>query len=241
MSSSTDKTNLLGPIPSRFHSQAPRVRTRATASSVGGSTSLSLKPAARNSLELINIATGGRDVPVWFVTNHAWHRVAFTLMVCRFGLLNEVTVGGEVFECCFCFVQRFYHGSLTLLPQVIYTIPLNPSQAYSRHIWSQLARMRIENECFTDRLSHTTMETTQSALTEEVGWLCVLKRWCTHKLGSFPVSTWLLRHTEIQKSCSLSKFVMQGSSSGHASSASCLADGLNNRAMICDTTPMVSL
>ncbi len=45
--SSTDKTNLLGPIPSRLRSPAPRVRTRAAVSSVGGNTSLSLKPAAR--------------------------------------------------------------------------------------------------------------------------------------------------------------------------------------------------
>jgi hypothetical protein len=59
VSSSTDKTNLLGPIPSRLRSPAPRVRTRAAASSDGGSTSLSLKPAARNSLELISIATLG--------------------------------------------------------------------------------------------------------------------------------------------------------------------------------------
>jgi len=158
VSSSTDKTNLLGPIPSRLRSPAPRVRTRAAASRAGGSTSLSLKPAARNSLELISIATGGRDVstsgvhswnvspdassstlfhlhctvfrPVWFVTNHAWHRVAFALMVCRFGLLNEVTVGGEVFECCFCFVQKLYHGSLALLSQVIFTVAVIPPQSW---------------------------------------------------------------------------------------------------------------
>jgi hypothetical protein len=36
VSSSTDKTNLLGPIPSRLRSPAPRVRTRAAASSAGG-------------------------------------------------------------------------------------------------------------------------------------------------------------------------------------------------------------
>jgi hypothetical protein len=63
VSSSTDKTNLSGPIPSRLRSPAPRVCNppRAVASSVGGNTSLSLKPAARNSLELIRIDTGDRD------------------------------------------------------------------------------------------------------------------------------------------------------------------------------------
>jgi hypothetical protein len=70
------KTNLLGPMPSRLRSPAPRVRTRAAASSAGGNTSLSLKPAARNSLELISIATGGRDVstsgvPSWNVSPDA--------------------------------------------------------------------------------------------------------------------------------------------------------------------------
>jgi hypothetical protein len=40
--SSTDKTNLLGPIPSRLDSPDPRVRTRAGVSSAGGSTSLNL-------------------------------------------------------------------------------------------------------------------------------------------------------------------------------------------------------
>ena len=49
VSSSTDKTNLLGPIPSRLRGPAPRVLTRAAASSAGGITSLTLKPAACNS------------------------------------------------------------------------------------------------------------------------------------------------------------------------------------------------
>jgi hypothetical protein len=49
-------------MTSRLHSPAPRVRTRAAASSAGGSTSLCLKPEALNSLELISIAAGGRDV-----------------------------------------------------------------------------------------------------------------------------------------------------------------------------------
>jgi hypothetical protein len=67
VSSTTDKTNLVGPIPSRLRSPDPRVRKppRAAVSSAGGRTkrtSLSLKPAAHNSLELINIVTGGRDV-----------------------------------------------------------------------------------------------------------------------------------------------------------------------------------
>jgi hypothetical protein len=55
VSSSTDKTNLLVSMPSRLRSPAPRVRQppRATGSSAGGITSLSLKPAARNSLDLI--------------------------------------------------------------------------------------------------------------------------------------------------------------------------------------------
>jgi hypothetical protein len=56
VSSSTDKTNLL--VPSRLRSPAPRVCTRTAASSA----SLILKPAGRNSLELISIDTGGRDV-----------------------------------------------------------------------------------------------------------------------------------------------------------------------------------
>ena len=64
VSSSTDKTNLLGPIPSRLRSPTPRVRTRADASSAGVS-------AARNSLELISIATGGRDVSTSGV--HSWN------------------------------------------------------------------------------------------------------------------------------------------------------------------------
>ncbi len=64
VSSSTDKTNLLGPMLSRLRSPAPRVckPPRAAGSSGGGSTSLSLKPAARNSLEFMIIATGGRHV-----------------------------------------------------------------------------------------------------------------------------------------------------------------------------------
>jgi len=48
VSSVTDKTKLLGPMPSRLRSPAPLVRKppRAAASSAGGITSLSLKPAA---------------------------------------------------------------------------------------------------------------------------------------------------------------------------------------------------
>jgi hypothetical protein len=71
VSSSTDKTNLLGPMTSRLRSPAPRVRTRAAGSSTGRNTSLSLKPAARNSLELISLATGGRDVSTSGV--HSWN------------------------------------------------------------------------------------------------------------------------------------------------------------------------
>jgi hypothetical protein len=73
VSSSTDKTNLLGSIPSRLHSPAPRVHKspRVSDSSVGGSTSLSLKPAPRNSLELISIVTGDRDVSTSGV--HSWN------------------------------------------------------------------------------------------------------------------------------------------------------------------------
>jgi hypothetical protein len=71
--SSTDKTNLLGPIPSRLHSPAPHVRKppRETDSSSGGSTSLTLKPTVRNSMELISIVTGGRDVSTSDV--HSWN------------------------------------------------------------------------------------------------------------------------------------------------------------------------
>jgi hypothetical protein len=73
VSSSTNKTTLLGPIPSRLRSPAPRVRKppRAAASSAGGSTSLSLKPVVCNSLELISIATGARDVSTSGV--HSWN------------------------------------------------------------------------------------------------------------------------------------------------------------------------
>jgi hypothetical protein len=61
VSSSTDKTNLLGPIPSRLRSPGPRVNIRVAVSSDGGNTSLRLKPVVRNSMELISIVTG--DVP----------------------------------------------------------------------------------------------------------------------------------------------------------------------------------
>jgi hypothetical protein len=44
VSSSTDKTNLLGPIPSRLRSPGPRVSIRVAVSSDGGNTSLRLKP-----------------------------------------------------------------------------------------------------------------------------------------------------------------------------------------------------
>ena len=68
-----DKTNLLGPMPSRRRSPTPRVRKppRVSVSSTGGSTSLSLKPEACNSLELIIIATGDRDVSTSGV--HSWN------------------------------------------------------------------------------------------------------------------------------------------------------------------------
>ena len=64
VSSFTDKTNLLGLIPSRLRSPTPRVRKspRVTVSSAGGNTFLTLKPEARDSLELIIIDTGDRDV-----------------------------------------------------------------------------------------------------------------------------------------------------------------------------------
>jgi hypothetical protein len=64
---------ILGSMTSRLQSPAPRVRKspRAVASSVGGSTSLSLKPAARNSSELISITRGGRDVST--SGGHSWN------------------------------------------------------------------------------------------------------------------------------------------------------------------------
>jgi hypothetical protein len=64
LSSSTDKKNLLGPIPSRLHSPTPRVPNppREVVSSDEGNTSLILKPVDRRSLELIRMSTGGRDV-----------------------------------------------------------------------------------------------------------------------------------------------------------------------------------
>ncbi len=64
VSSSTEKTNLLGPMSSRLHGPTPRVHKsrHAADSSAGGITSLNLKPTARNSLELINIDTCDRDV-----------------------------------------------------------------------------------------------------------------------------------------------------------------------------------
>ncbi len=73
VSSSTDKTNHLGPIPSRRHSPAPRVcqPSHTVVSSDGGNTSLSLKPVVRNSLELISVTTGDRDVSTSGV--HSWN------------------------------------------------------------------------------------------------------------------------------------------------------------------------
>jgi hypothetical protein len=73
VSSSTDKTNLLGHIPSRLRSPDPRVcmTPRAATSSSGVNTSLSLKPAGRNSLKLITITTGVRDVSTSGV--HSWN------------------------------------------------------------------------------------------------------------------------------------------------------------------------
>ena len=64
VSSSTDKTTLLGPIPSRLHSPTDRVRKppRAVVSIAGGNTSLRLKPVVHNSLEFTIIDTGDRDV-----------------------------------------------------------------------------------------------------------------------------------------------------------------------------------
>jgi hypothetical protein len=60
-----------GPIPSRLHSPTPHVLTGETVSSATGITSLSLKPATHNSLELISVATGGRDVSTSGV--HSWN------------------------------------------------------------------------------------------------------------------------------------------------------------------------
>ncbi len=73
MSSSTEKTNLLGPMTTRLHSPVPRVRKspRAGVLSVVGNTFLNLKPVSRNSLELVIISTGGRDVSTSGV--HSWN------------------------------------------------------------------------------------------------------------------------------------------------------------------------
>ena len=75
VSSSTENTNLLGTMSSRLHCPTPRVRNpprvTPTVSSTGGITSLSLKPAAHNSLELIRITTGVRDVSTSGV--HSWN------------------------------------------------------------------------------------------------------------------------------------------------------------------------
>jgi hypothetical protein len=73
VSSSTDKTNLLGSIPSRLRSPDPRDGKTpcASVSSVGWRTSLNLKPPTRNSLELIRIDTGDRDVSTSGV--HCWN------------------------------------------------------------------------------------------------------------------------------------------------------------------------
>ena len=71
--SSTDRTNLLGPIPSSLRIPAPRMRkpARADPSRAGERTSLSLKPAERNSLELITIATSGRALSTCCVGTHS--------------------------------------------------------------------------------------------------------------------------------------------------------------------------
>jgi hypothetical protein len=73
VSSSTDKTNHLGPIPSRLHSPAPHVHkpTCTTDSSDVGITSLSLKPETRNSLEFTIIDTSDRDLSTFGV--HSWN------------------------------------------------------------------------------------------------------------------------------------------------------------------------
>ena len=69
VSTSGERMYRLRPMPSRRSSPAPRVRLppRAAASSSGGSTSLRLKPAPRNSLELMIIAAGG-------YVGKKWHR-----------------------------------------------------------------------------------------------------------------------------------------------------------------------
>jgi hypothetical protein len=57
----------------------------------GGVTSLNLKPVAHNSLELISIATGGRDVSTSGV--HSWNeRESFTL----FGLCQKQGLGNPL-------------------------------------------------------------------------------------------------------------------------------------------------
>ena len=60
-------------MPSRLRSSAPHVRKppRVPASGAGGSTLLSLKPVARNFLELIIMATGGLNVSTSGV--HSWN------------------------------------------------------------------------------------------------------------------------------------------------------------------------
>ena len=73
VSSSTWSKNLWGPIPWSRRKPAPRVRIppRAADSSCGGSTSLSLKPAALNSLELMIMATGSWDVSASLAGSHS--------------------------------------------------------------------------------------------------------------------------------------------------------------------------
>ena len=74
VSSSTDNINRLGHIPSSWRIPAPRVDLRrAAASSSGGNTSRSVKPAALNSLELIIIATGICKKSTFSVGFHSSH------------------------------------------------------------------------------------------------------------------------------------------------------------------------
>jgi len=73
LSLSADSINLLGPTPWSWRRPAPYLRLppRASASSAGEITSLSVKPAARNSDELMSIATGGCEVSASCVRFHS--------------------------------------------------------------------------------------------------------------------------------------------------------------------------
>jgi len=73
LSLSVDSTNLLWPIPWSWRWLAPYLRLPpcAAASSTGGITALSVKRAARNSNELMSIATGGCDTSASCVGSHS--------------------------------------------------------------------------------------------------------------------------------------------------------------------------